>query len=496
MKLLPARLRRTKPHPLDQALFYWSRGDPFTFRDALAGTCVFGATGAGKSSGSGQAIATSMLSAGFGGLVLTAKADERQVWESYCRASGRLDDLVVIGPNSGHCFNFLDHEVSRRGSGAGLVENIVALLMTALEAAERDGATGSGREEEGYWRRALHQLIRNIVALLLLAGVRIDAPSLYKAAISAPTSMAQIRDKSWQEQSSLFGWLREADERAQSEDERADLQLLIDYWTVEFPSLAAKTRSIVLSSFTSTVDVLNRGVLRRLFSGDSTITPEAVEHGKIVLLDLPVKEFGEVGLMFQMIWKYAFQKSIERRDLGVNDRPVFLSMDEAQHFLSAYDMQFQTTCRAARVATVMLSQNYSNFVAALGGGELGRVQADSLLANLNTKIAHANGDPVTNEWLAGLIGRALTFTTNGSTTRQRDNDLPPLLAMSGLFEDSSETVGYSESYEYEVQPQAFTRLRTGGPLHDYIVDGIVFRTGRPFRKSGRMWQCVHFKQRS
>ena len=57
--------------------------DLWTVGDSFEGTQIFGATGSGKTSGSGKEIALSMLDAGFGGLVLTVKADERELWESY-----------------------------------------------------------------------------------------------------------------------------------------------------------------------------------------------------------------------------------------------------------------------------------------------------------------------------------------------------------------------------------------------------------------------------
>ncbi len=31
-------------------------------------------------------------------MVLTAKKDERALWESYCSETGRVDDLLVFGP--------------------------------------------------------------------------------------------------------------------------------------------------------------------------------------------------------------------------------------------------------------------------------------------------------------------------------------------------------------------------------------------------------------
>ena len=88
-------------------LLHWSHDDAWTLRDAVEGTLILGATGSGKTSGSGRLIARTMLSCGFGGLVLTAKSDERALWEGYCRDTNRLDDLVVVGADGAHRFNFL-----------------------------------------------------------------------------------------------------------------------------------------------------------------------------------------------------------------------------------------------------------------------------------------------------------------------------------------------------------------------------------------------------
>lgn len=479
---------------LSRPILHWSREDAFTFRDAVAGTVIMGATGSGKSSGSGRALASAFLRNGCGGLVLTAKADEVAVWEAYCREARRLDDLVVFDAAGSHRFNFLDYEMTRPGAGAGITENIVNLLSTALEVMERNSAGGSGREDEGFWRRTNRQLTRNAVDLLALAKGRITVPDLYRVVVSAATTPEQFRSEAWRSSSACYRWLTEADKRTMSPRERTDFGIVADYWCLEFPSLSEKTRSVIVATFTSMVDVLNRGILRDLFCGETTITPDAIAEGKIIMVGLPVKEFGELGLFANSLWKYAFQRSIERRPIRLDTLPVFLWADEAQHFLNSTDMSFATTCRGARVATVMLSQNYSNFVAALGAGEKGRVEADSLLANLNTKIMHANGDPVTNEWSSGLIGKSIRYMASGNSSRPSDDGLLSLMGVGGERQPGSISAGFSESMDFEVQPREFTRLRTGGPENGWIVDGIVFANGKTFKTSGRGWLPVQFRQ--
>ena len=134
---------------LDSCLFTLSPSDPFTIRQSVEGVLVTGATGSGKTSGVGQWLARSYLAAGYGGLVLLAK-DERAMWESYCRRTGRLDDLRVFSPKGPLRMNFLDHELNRAGEGAGLTENIVNAFSELSEIADR--RTGHGGNDEAYWR--------------------------------------------------------------------------------------------------------------------------------------------------------------------------------------------------------------------------------------------------------------------------------------------------------------------------------------------------------
>jgi len=474
--------------PLSRPLMWFSDRDAFTLADACEGVQIFGATGSGKSSGSGRQLALAYLNAGMGGLVLTAKPDERSVWERYCRETGRLDDLLVMSPSAGLTFNFLDHELHRIGPGAGLTENLVHLFSEVLSVAER--RNGSGREDEGYWRQAVRQLVRNCVDLLILGRRSLSISDLYRAVISLPTSPQQVKESSWRESSFAFTCLQAADQASKSSSRRRDLELVSDYMLLEYPALSEKTRSVIVSTFTSMIDVFQRSVLRELFGTQTTIAPEAIADGKILLIDLPVKEFQEVGRLSQVLMKFVFMRSIERRPPSDDMRPVFLWADESQNFTSDYDFQFQTTARASRVCTVYLTQNISNYYATLGAGEDGKAQADSLLANLNTKVFHANGDSVTNEWAAELIGRTSQFFVSANQSRPVDL-FSELFGMGG---DTQMSSGVSETIEYEVQPRQFTALRKGGFANARLVDAIVFQGGRRFVASGRTWLSTTFRQ--
>ena len=447
-------------------------------------------TGSGKSSGSGRLIGTSYLAHDFGGLVLCAKTSEADIWRDYCRRTGRSNDLIVFAPAAEWRFNFLDYELQRPGAGAGLTENILQLFMTISEIANRgSGGGGDGREEGAYWKRSLQQLLRNAIDLSVIATGRVSVPDLYKVIISAPMDFKQADNEAWQAKSFCWQCLQKGDEAPKQGYQVHDFKLVADYFLLEFPGLSEKTRSIIVSTFTSMADVFNRGVLRELFCTTTNVTPEACLDGKIVVVDLPVKEFSEVGQFAAVLWKYLFQRAIERRDVRSNPRPCFLFVDEAQLFTTNADALFQTTARSARCCTVYLTQNLSNYVSAYRGPS-GLADAKSLLGNLTTHIVHALADSDTAQFISELIGRKRQMFASGNVSYK------PYHPVDDFFDRDSGQVsgGYSESFEYEVQPVELCRMRTGGSANQFLIDAMVWRGGQPFASTGRSYLWTTFKQ--
>jgi hypothetical protein len=487
----PAKRRANASDPLGMPLLTWSSGDAWSIRDALEGTLVLGATGSGKTSASGRTIALSMLRAGWGGLVLTAKPGELAVWEGYCREAGRSDDVIVIDASCKLRFNPLAFESQQSIMGAGLTLNLVHLLTTILEAAAPPEDQGGGRSDEAYWKNAMRQLLRNCVDLLTLGGETISVPHLYQLVISAPQSLEQVESDRWRGTSYCFACLSQAEDRAKSPRDAADFELVANYFAQEFPQLSEKTRSIIVSMFTATIDVLNRGLLRDLLCTTTNITPQEIEKGKIIIVNLPVKEYGVVGRTAQVIFKYAFQRAIERRDVNLSPLPAFLWADEFQNFVTEYDYQFLATCRSARVASVLLTQNLSGLEAALGGQQKGEAAARALVGQLNTKVIHANGCPHTNSWVADLLGKGLMCLMSSNQSRQQEVSVGALL---GTQQPAQLSSGFSEHMDYLVQPSEFSRLRTGGPVNDGLVDAYVFQNGRRLQSTGLPFARIVFQQ--
>jgi hypothetical protein len=197
-------------------------------------------------------------------------------------------------------------------------------------------------------------------------------------------------------------------------------------------------------------------------------------------MNLPVKEFGEAGRAAQVVYKYMWQQAAERRNIKQNNRPLFLWVDEAQNFASEYDMQFQATARSSRACTVYLTQNLPNYYAEMGGAH-SKYRVDSLVGNLQTKIWHANSEPETNSRASEIIGKSWQVRQSQSMNMGK--------------ESFSMGESQQESYDFDVIPQAFTRLRKGSPANNFAVDAIVFQSGRVW-SNGRTFYPAVFDQRA
>jgi hypothetical protein len=185
----------------------WGNGDAFHLADALTGVCIFGATGSGKTSGPAKHLAYGYLAAGFGGLVLCAKPEERRQWEQWAAECGRAGDLVIVDASGANRFNFMAWESSRPEAGGGLGINIVNLLD------EIAGAI-SGQDEGGnskFWQDSLHYANTNLVDLILLAGLEVSLPLLRSILTTAAMTPEQALDTVWRKESVCAKAIEEAD---------------------------------------------------------------------------------------------------------------------------------------------------------------------------------------------------------------------------------------------------------------------------------------------
>lgn len=464
----------------------------WTVRNAVEGVQIFGGIGSGKTSGSGRMLALKYLTCGFGGLVLTAKPDEKKAWQEYCKLAGREKDLLVIEPNGEHYFNFLQYESSH--SKDSLTENIVEVLKTVIQAGQKDG-----KSDDPFWETALDMLIFNVIDLCRLAYGTLSIQAMYDIVQTIPknnenlqteTSQGEVKAfqkafelarsmvtkkiDAWvasftpeQEQTLLKDNFRFESELLDAIPEARLLKFLDQFFFDNFINLSEKTRSIIDFTFSGFLFRLLREPVYSLFCRHkSTLTPEDCFDGKVILINLPVKLFHKVGKDCQILFKYIWQRAMEKRSIESNSRPVFLWADESQIFLHEKDAEYQATARSSRIATVYISQNIPNYYACMGGAKA-EFRVKSFLGTLGTKIFHANADIETNRYSSELIGDAFFEDASSSVT---------------VSKDFSQTKGKSLKLERLVRPEDFVRLRTGSPLNNFQVEGFLHKQGDPIHK--------------
>lgn len=464
----------------------------WTARNAVEGVQIFGGIGSGKTSGSGRTLALKYLAAGFGGLVLTVKPDERAMWEEYGRITGRSDDFIIVAPakknpdkpnetpQPKHCFDFLENESVSHDGQVSATSNIVNILKTVINADEEMSA---GKGNDPFWRDSLDMLMATVTDLCILAYGKVSVKTLYDIAQTLPTKEGylvssafgkakEIVDRKIDKQ--IEDWIvtlssTEADRVFASKTARANaaaevlpdarLLLMIEQFISSYVNLGEKTRSTIEFSFTGFLFNLMREPIYSLFCGSKmTFRPEDCRDGKIILIDLPVKLFHKAGRDCQILFKYIWQRAMER---GNATRPAFLWADEAQNFLHEHDPDFQATARSSMIATVYLTQNLPNYYANMGGMKA-EFKVKSFLGTLSTKFFHANADIETNKYASELIGDAFyeesrisqNFSQNFSFSRDK-----------------------SQNLDKSFRPEEFGLLKTGGKNNNYKVSAFMHIQG-------------------
>jgi TraM recognition site of TraD and TraG len=286
----------------------------------------------------------------------------------------------------------------------------------------------------------------------------------------------QVKDTQWRERSKCWELLAKGRERA---GDSHDFRQAEAYWLRDFPLLPEKTRQSIVATFTAAVAHHFCGqAMHQLFGGRTSVSPDDIFDGRIVVVSLPLMEYGAAGRFASIVWKYCTQLALERRT--DRRRPVFIFSDECHYFLTRHDQLFQTTARSARCAVVYLTQNRSNYYAE-SPGDAGRNRVDSMCACLKTQIMHQCSHDATRKAFADAIGkRRITRPSvthnfgHGKTTHSETEQLVD---------------------EHWVLPDEATKLKTGGEAHKCRVTVLVTRAGKRFR-DGKPYLVARFDQRN
>lgn len=522
---------------LEAPLVSFGERDALTLGQAVQGVGIIGGTGSAKTSGSGRALALSYMRNGFGGLVLCAKPEEAALWQQYAKQTGRPASVMRIGAGTPWRINVLDYVLAKFGIEATSVAVAVLKLIADASRLAKSRPSADGSQ---FWEDANHQALMNAVPVLYAAHGRVRLDELHRFIQSAPRTEEEFKDTKWQDKSFLYLTIHKASEDPVHRLSEQAVNACGDYWRLDFARLDPKTRSNIVITMTSLLSRFAHGRLHDLFCTHTTFVPELSLEGGILILDMPVKTWQEDGIIAQHIIKFLWQRAVEARSAfheGGPMRPVFLWADECQFFINEYDAEFQSTARSARASTVYITQSLPTLYAKIGGQNPQHF-ADMLLANLTTKIFHANGCPVTNRWAADMIGQTIVLragmnrgsNSGGSSSSSRGygtgnswnygatntssmgadgrtgynnqhstghgaNESWNRGSTSGTSWGESEGESLQEQKDYKIDPALFASgLRTGGLQNGRMVDAIIVQPGRRFAFTRDHYMPVTFRQ--
>ena len=452
------------------------KGNPKDFLrlqdDFMTNILITGATGSGKTTSSYAAMVLGLLNAqgikpeercGF--VVSSYKSSDIGMWEEWCYRQYREEDVIKISAGDMDVFNLMEfYQDAPPANVTSALMNLSSLLLD-----------GGGRQKgEVFWEIKQRESLDRYIRLNRLSGDKLSIANLYRLHVSMPNSPEQLQDENFLHQSYYCQMLQKAVTKV---GERHPEFIKIEEHLREKVYLAERTRSSIDAMVSSAIEsFVSSRLLHDLFCGESTLNLNEIFCGKILLLDFCVQRWEHLGRLAQVLFSYVLRKAVEQRDLNKYGNPLIFAMDECQIFIDKYTHAFMSTCRSSRAGNLLATQNISNLYAALGGGKEAEVKINALTALCNTRVCHAQNDPVSQEINSKVIGKDFVGLSNVNVSRGHDS-----------------SAGSSEALHYLFQPREFSLLRTGGLTHDFISDAIVAGTGRRF-SNGYNAMKVSFKQ--
>ena len=456
--------------PLEMPLLRLSKqGDIYTLGDACMGNICMGPTGSGKSSSVGKKIPIALMTANAGLTAICTKPETRDHIIDCAHESGRHLDIVILDERK--CFNFILAEALSNGGFAGvIIDNLMDVLNAALEPVRRQ----FGGKEQEFFEMAKDILGKHSLFIDIMGNGGIDLGRVLKINQSLPTSLASLEEP---DKSFCLATLERA-KRNTPRARRGELELAIGYFEQEIPLMSDRTRTSIQATWTNCLDMFQREPLKSLTSGKSSVTPQMVLDGKIVILDLPLKTHFVPAKIMGSLWKRAVQRAIERRlDGWTGDksliRPTVIVSDDGHFFTNKSDNEFQSTSRSARGISLLLTQGIPSLMNEVG--KESKSQVDELLMNLQCKFFCQTDDLPTREYASKLCGERKVRRRSGGVNAGTS-------AKGGS--SSGTNSGWSEAWEPYFRESEFGQLRMGGVANNCMVDVIVKLPARKFKANG------------
>jgi hypothetical protein len=345
---------------------------------------VFGSIGSGKTVCVMNAFLENLIAfkggkAPLGGLILDYKGEYYAKTLHLCQRHGRLDDLIVLSPESKDAWNPLD---SNDEKGSEIAARFVATMK----------ALGQKDHHTSFFADQAESLLQN--AIELLRHSRPGSPPTIADVYRIANDFAFLQSR--------LEMLPALEGEVQLSDPRQRCQY---FFANEYFSLPEEVRQSVVATLNNMLNPLCTAQIASIVDRASTVDlADATTRSKILYLHLPSACVPKAGRVMGMLLKLAFYAQVKKKTLG-SGQFCFFFADEFQEFFTtddvASDTRFFSVSRAFDHINIVATQNMNNLT--MLGEKKDAVL--SFLASAKSKVFLQNSDNDTNEYASELFGK-------------------------------------------------------------------------------------------
>lgn len=457
-----------------------------TAADLSSHVFLCGQTGSGKTSVIKMLLEAVLWLVLPGAVHCCVKADEADWICKLVRRTPLRSRLMRLIPGQ-FTFNFAAFECGREG---GSPATLARLLMRLNQQLRR--STG-GDNEQSFWKNLFFDYMQFGIELAWLAyGPLMTLEHIHDVITTSPSSSEQAKSKDFLT-SHFWRILKLAEANVTTQAQARAFERAAGFYLKKQIHLGAKARGAGVQECSSLLGIFLLSPFYETFcASESSFTPDMPLRRYYVVLDAPVLVHQDAGRLFQsLITMMTIEAALRQKSAK---HYVLIVRDEFQLLVS--DPLFETlahsVARSHKLSFWSAVQNLPLLHASMGGNSQAEQEMKALLANYGTKLLMANSCmDVTNRYFSTMFGQHKDQFHNFS---ERPPQPEPGNMMEALFGPSDFQFGTSESFADRVPPDAFLKLRRGGPPH-YLIDAYMSQAGRVFPETGLPYRLVTFSQR-
>jgi hypothetical protein len=409
------------------------------------GILILGSTGTGKTTACAYPFLDQMAKyksgsqdEKIGGLILDVKGDFWKEAVSILKRNGRGEDIVIIKPGSGYYFNPIHYPQ--------LDAKIIAeRLYSVLE----NMNSNDGRQDS-FWKDKSINLLANSLNIIRLCMDYATLSDIYEI-LSDDNKLNNIIDYAKNliriKSNKTATYLNE-------------LKLTVSYFAgADYAGLDERTKGIIKSESLRVCSDFIKPVFKDTFCApqEKLNFPgfhEAVNSGKIVILNMPESKYGLTGKIIGIMMKLDYFRTVLNRvyksviDDKVNTkRPVLFICDEYQNYVTSGDIEsdaeFFARCRQSKAVNIVLTQSYSSLKLKLGSEE----KLNSLIGNIRSTIWLALSDDYSREKASKICDKEYKLKITENITEQDDRAVFNPYIGKLLSDDNTISQGTTKTYE-------------------------------------------------